>query len=110
MSIDGRDAFAIFFPVYVKENGQRRIWGAVEVAIDQTMFYQATGLMPARDRENQERYPHLDHLSIAIRDIASPAAARSLYKPQATDAAIAVPSSTASFIFGTTTLQPVASL
>ncbi|WP_027666667.1 bifunctional diguanylate cyclase/phosphodiesterase [Rhizobium leguminosarum] len=76
ISTDGRDAFAIFFPVYVKENGQRRIWGAVEVAIDQQMFYQATGLMPARDRENRERYPHLGHLSIAIRDIGAPTAAR----------------------------------
>ncbi|TAU66957.1 bifunctional diguanylate cyclase/phosphodiesterase [Rhizobium ruizarguesonis] len=74
ISIDGRDAFAIFFPVFVRENGQRRLWGAVEVAIDQTMFYQATGLMPARDRENRERYPHLDHLSIAIRDIGAAAA------------------------------------
>ncbi|MGO6994004.1 hypothetical protein ACCT11_36230, partial [Rhizobium johnstonii] len=44
--------------------------------IDQTMFYQATGLMPARDRENQERYPHLGHLSIAIRDIGLPTAAK----------------------------------
>ncbi|OWV64722.1 diguanylate cyclase [Rhizobium sp. R339] len=66
---DGRDAFAIFFPVFVKENGERRIWGAVEVTIDQKMFYEAAGLLPARDRENQERYPHLDHLSIAIRDL-----------------------------------------
>ncbi|OWV92351.1 diguanylate cyclase [Rhizobium sp. R635] len=65
----GREAFAIFFPVFVKENGERRIWGAVEVTIDQKMFYEAAGLMPARDRENQERYPHLDHLSVAIRDI-----------------------------------------
>ncbi len=45
ISIDSRDAFAIFFPVFVRENGERRLWGAVEVAIDQTMFYQATGLM-----------------------------------------------------------------
>ncbi|MBB4295179.1 MULTISPECIES: EAL domain-containing protein [Rhizobium] len=75
ISIDGRDAFAIFFPVFVKENGQRRVWGAVELVIDQPMFYEATGLMPARDRENRERYPHLDHLSIAIRDIGSPARA-----------------------------------
>jgi len=74
VSTDGRGAFAIFFPVFVKENGQRRIWGAVELVIDQKMFYEATGLMPARDRENQERYPHLDHLSIAIRDIGLPAA------------------------------------
>ncbi|QKK24807.1 bifunctional diguanylate cyclase/phosphodiesterase [Rhizobium hidalgonense] len=75
VSTDGRDGFAIFFPVFVKENGQRRVWGAVELAIDQQMFYEATGLMPARDRENRERYPHLDHLSIAIRDIGSPARA-----------------------------------
>ncbi|MBX4875287.1 EAL domain-containing protein [Rhizobium bangladeshense] len=69
ISVDGREAFAIFFPVFVKENGQRRIWGAVEVAVDRKIFYEATGLMPARDRENQERYPNLDHLSIAVRDI-----------------------------------------
>ncbi|MDR9812503.1 bifunctional diguanylate cyclase/phosphodiesterase [Rhizobium hidalgonense] len=75
VSTDGRDGFAIFFPVFVKENGQRRVWGAVELVIDQQMFYEATGLMPARDRENRERYPHLDHLSIAIRDIGSPARA-----------------------------------
>ncbi|MBX5197479.1 EAL domain-containing protein [Rhizobium sp. NZLR10] len=75
ISAEGRDAFAIFFPVFIKENGQRRIWGAVELIIDQQMFYEATGLMPARDRENRERYPHLDHLSIAIRDIGSPARA-----------------------------------
>jgi diguanylate cyclase (GGDEF)-like protein len=72
---DGRNTFAIFFPVFAKENGQRRIWGAVEVVIDQDMFYEATGLKPAHDRENRERYSHLDHLSIAIRDMASPAAA-----------------------------------
>lgn len=24
---DGKDTFAIFFPVFVKENGQRRVWG-----------------------------------------------------------------------------------
>ncbi|MFF0920079.1 bifunctional diguanylate cyclase/phosphodiesterase [Rhizobium leguminosarum] len=81
ISTDGRDAFAIFFPVYVKENGQRRIWGAVEVAIDQQMFYQATGLMPARDRENRERYPHLGHLSIAIRDIGAAAATNAALPP-----------------------------
>ncbi|PDS27783.1 bifunctional diguanylate cyclase/phosphodiesterase [Rhizobium phaseoli] len=65
----GRDGFAIFFPVFVKENGQRRLWGAVEATIDRKMFYEATGLRPARDRENQERFPNLDHLSIAVRDI-----------------------------------------
>jgi sensor domain CHASE-containing protein len=75
VSTDGRDGFAIFFPVFVKENGQRRLWGAVELVIDQQMFYEATGLMPARDRENRERFPHLNHLSIAIRDIGSPARA-----------------------------------
>ncbi|WP_454848427.1 EAL domain-containing protein [Rhizobium binxianense] len=68
---DGRDAFAIFFPVFVKENGQRRIWGAVEAVIDQDMFYENTGLKPARNSENQERFPHLDHLAIAVRDIGS---------------------------------------
>ncbi|EJZ20486.1 EAL domain-containing protein [Rhizobium sp. Pop5] len=71
---DGRDAFAIFFPVFVREKGERQIWGAVEVVIDQDMFYEATGLKAALNRENQERYAHLDHLSIAIRDI-SPAVA-----------------------------------
>jgi diguanylate cyclase (GGDEF)-like protein len=69
---DGEDAFAIFFPIFVKEDGKRRIWGAVEVVIDQDMFYEATGLKPARNSENQERYPHLDHLSIALSDIGSP--------------------------------------
>ncbi|WP_183745207.1 EAL domain-containing protein [Rhizobium sp. BK196] len=69
---DAENAFAIFFPVFVKQNGQRRIWGAVEVVIDQNMFYEATGLKPARNSENQERYPHLDHLSIAVRDIGIP--------------------------------------
>ncbi|CCM74672.1 bifunctional diguanylate cyclase/phosphodiesterase [Rhizobium mesoamericanum] len=66
---DGAEAFAIFFPVFVKENGQRRVWGAVEVTIDADMFYQNTGLQPARNSENQEKYPHLDHLSIAVRDL-----------------------------------------
>jgi hypothetical protein len=33
------------------------------------MFYRSTGLKPARDSENQEKYPHLDHLSIALRDL-----------------------------------------
>ncbi|MBW9115768.1 EAL domain-containing protein [Rhizobium cauense] len=64
------EAFAIFFPVFVKENGQRRVWGAVEVVVDADMFYQNTGLKPARNSENQEKYPHLDHLSIAVRDLA----------------------------------------
>ncbi|MCS0458262.1 MULTISPECIES: bifunctional diguanylate cyclase/phosphodiesterase [Rhizobium] len=67
---DGTEAFAIFFPVFVKENGQRRVWGAVEVMIDADMFYQNTGLQPARNSENQEKYPHLDHLSISVRDLA----------------------------------------
>lgn len=67
--IKGKGVFAIFFPVFVKENGQRRIWGGVEVAIDEGMFYENTGLKPARNSENQEKYPHLDHLSIAVRDI-----------------------------------------
>ncbi|OWV85078.1 EAL domain-containing protein [Rhizobium sp. R693] len=66
---DGAEAFAIFFPVFIKENGQRRVWGAVEVTIDADMFYQNTGLQPARNSENQEKYPHLDHLSIAVRDL-----------------------------------------
>ncbi|MBX4952294.1 EAL domain-containing protein [Rhizobium binae] len=79
--VDGRDVFAIFFPVFVKKNGQRQIWGAVEVAIDRKMFYEATGLMPARDRENQERYPNLDHLSIAVRDIGRPAGNDALSAP-----------------------------
>lgn len=69
ITTNGRDAFAIFFPVFVRENGHRRLWGAVEVAIDRKMFYEATGLTPSRDSENQERYPNLDHLSIAVRDI-----------------------------------------
>ncbi|WP_092752072.1 bifunctional diguanylate cyclase/phosphodiesterase [Rhizobium aethiopicum] len=73
ISADGRAAFAIFFPVFVKEHGQRRLWGAVEVAIDRKIFYEATGLMPARDRENQERYPNLDHLWITVRDIGATA-------------------------------------
>ncbi|MDP9808469.1 diguanylate cyclase (GGDEF)-like protein [Rhizobium tibeticum] len=68
---DGTEAFAIFFPVFVKENGQRRVWGTVEVMIDADMFYQNTGLQPARNSENQEKYPHLDHLSIAVRDLAT---------------------------------------
>jgi diguanylate cyclase (GGDEF)-like protein len=72
---DGRHAFAIFFPVFAKENGQRKIWGAVEVLIDQNMFYESTGLMPARNSENEEKYPHLEHLSIAVRDLALPEAA-----------------------------------
>lgn len=67
---DGKEAFGIFFPVFVKENGKRRIWGAVEVMIDANMFYQNTGLKPAHNSENQEKYPHLDHLSIAVRDLA----------------------------------------
>ncbi|EPE99431.1 bifunctional diguanylate cyclase/phosphodiesterase [Rhizobium grahamii] len=66
---DGKEAFAVFFPVFVKENGQRRIWGAVEVMVDADLFYQNTGLKPARNSENQEKYPHLDHLSIAVRDL-----------------------------------------
>jgi hypothetical protein len=28
--INGKDTFAIFFPVFVKDKGLRRIWGAVE--------------------------------------------------------------------------------
>ena len=68
-SANGKDTFAIFFPVYVKDKGLRRMWGAVEVVIDAEMFYQSTGLEPARDSENQEKYPHLDHLSIALRDL-----------------------------------------
>ncbi|APO66672.1 GGDEF/EAL domain-containing protein [Rhizobium gallicum] len=74
----GRDAFAIFFPIFIKENGQRKIWGAVEVTIDQDMFYENTGLKPARNSENQERYPHLDHLSIAVRDLGTVAEQRTL--------------------------------
>ncbi|OCJ17891.1 diguanylate cyclase [Rhizobium sp. AC44/96] len=69
---EGTDAFAIFFPVFVKENGTRRVWGAVEVVIDQNMFYENTGLRPARNSENQEKYPHLDHLSLAVRDLGLP--------------------------------------
>jgi sensor domain CHASE-containing protein len=61
-NIDGREAFAIFFPVFVKENGQRRVWGAVEVTIDADMFYRNTGLKPTHNAENEEKYPHLDHL------------------------------------------------
>lgn len=66
---DGKEVFAIFFPVFVKEEGQRRVWGAVEVAIDADMFYRNTGLKPARNAENEEKYPHLDHLQIAVRDL-----------------------------------------
>ncbi|TCU37377.1 bifunctional diguanylate cyclase/phosphodiesterase [Rhizobium azibense] len=74
----GRNAFAIFFPIFIKENGQRKIWGAVEVTIDQDMFYENTGLKPARNSENQERYPHLDHLSIAVRDLGTVSEQRAL--------------------------------
>jgi diguanylate cyclase (GGDEF)-like protein len=70
-NIDGREAFAIFFPVFVKENGQRRVWGAVEVTIDADMFYRNTGLKPTHNAENEEKYPHLDHLQIAVRDLAA---------------------------------------
>ncbi|KRB49945.1 diguanylate cyclase [Rhizobium sp. Root708] len=66
---EGKETFAIFFPVYVKEDGQRRVWGAVEVVTDANMFYQNTGLLAARNSENQEKYPHLDHLAIAVRDL-----------------------------------------
>jgi len=74
-TLDGKDTFAIFFPVFVKENGQRRVWGAVEAVIDADMFYENTGLKPARDSENREKYPHLDHLSIALRDLGTTGAA-----------------------------------
>jgi diguanylate cyclase (GGDEF)-like protein len=74
---DGKETFAIFFPVFVRENGQRRIWGAVEAVIDADMFYENTGLKPARDSENQEKYPHLDHLSITLRDLGSTGGAAS---------------------------------
>ncbi len=74
----GKDAFAIFFPIFVKENGQRNVWGAVEVTIDRDMFYENTGLKPARNSENQERYPHLGHLSIAVRDLGTAAEGSSL--------------------------------
>lgn len=68
-----QNAFAILFPVFVKQDGKRRLWGAIEAAIDQKMFYESTGLKPARNSENQQKYPHLDHLSIALRDMSSPA-------------------------------------
>ncbi len=68
--IDDKDNFAIFFPVFVKENGIRKVWGAVEVAIDQNLFYQSTGLKAVHNNENEEKYPHLDHLSIAVRNVA----------------------------------------
>jgi diguanylate cyclase (GGDEF)-like protein len=74
---DNKDTFGIFFPVFVKEDGQRRIWGAVEAVIDADMFYESTGLKPARDSENQEKYPHLDHLSITLRDLGTSGAAAS---------------------------------
>ncbi|WP_312862089.1 EAL domain-containing protein [Rhizobium sp. P32RR-XVIII] len=74
----GTDAFAIFFPIFVKDKGQRKVWGAVEVAIDRDMFYENTGLMPARNTENERRYPHLDHLSIALRDLNTAAAGKAL--------------------------------
>jgi diguanylate cyclase (GGDEF)-like protein len=69
----GRNAFAILYPIFVKENGQRKAWGAVEVTIDRDMFYEHTGLIPTRDSENQEHYPNLDHLSVAVRDLGTAA-------------------------------------
>lgn len=66
-------AFAILYPVFVKDANKRKLWGAVEAIIDERMFYEATGLKPARNSENEEKYPHLDHLSIALRDLSSPA-------------------------------------
>ncbi|TCR93467.1 EAL domain-containing protein [Rhizobium sp. BK376] len=70
---NGRNAFAIFYPIFVMEDGQRKAWGAVEVTVDRDMFYEDTGLIPSRSSENQERYPNLDHLSLAVRDLGTAA-------------------------------------
>jgi diguanylate cyclase (GGDEF)-like protein/PAS domain S-box-containing protein len=74
VSSDARPVFAVFFPVFAHDD-RRELWGGIQVLIDATRFYEATGLRPARNSENEERYPHLDHLSFALRDLTSSAGA-----------------------------------
>ncbi|CAN7596381.1 EAL domain-containing protein [Rhizobium sp. LjRoot30] len=70
----GAGGFVILYPVVSSEQGSHKLWGAIEAVIDENKFYEATGLSPVRNSENQERYPHLDRLSLAVRDLSLPAA------------------------------------
>ena len=66
---DGGSAFAVLFPVFAREGSGRRLWGAIEMLIDADQFYRSTGLKAARSDENEEKYPQLDHLAIAVRAV-----------------------------------------
>jgi len=67
---DGGSSFAIVFPVFTHEgSGSRHLWGAIEVRMSTNRFYAATGLDGQRATQSDESHPHLDHLSIAVRDV-----------------------------------------
>jgi diguanylate cyclase (GGDEF)-like protein/PAS domain S-box-containing protein len=67
----GTSAFAMVFPVFIRDGAQRKLWGGVEATFDAEQLYESTGLKPTLNSENEEKYPHFDHLSIAVRDPAS---------------------------------------
>ena len=64
----GVPAFVMVFPVFVRDGAQRKLWGGIEATFDAVQFYESTGLKATLNSENEEKYPHLDHLSIAMRD------------------------------------------
>jgi diguanylate cyclase (GGDEF)-like protein/PAS domain S-box-containing protein len=70
---NGRPAFAILFPVFINKDDRQQLWGGVQIMVDASRFYEQTGLRAARNSQNVEKYPHLDHLSLAVRDLSSSA-------------------------------------
>jgi diguanylate cyclase (GGDEF)-like protein len=71
LTSNAKSAFAIVFPVFVRDGTQHRLWGGVETTIDAAWFYEATGLKLARSSQGEETNPQVDHLSIAMRDLGS---------------------------------------
>ena len=63
---EGHDGFILIFPVIRRDGSSHSVWGAVRAVIDETQFYRVTGLLPAQGSENQQRYPHLQHLKLAL--------------------------------------------
>ena len=58
--------FVLIFPVITRDGDAHSVWGAVRAIIDETQFYRVTGLLPAQGSESQQRYPHLQHLKLAL--------------------------------------------
>ncbi|NKN39445.1 EAL domain-containing protein [Agrobacterium sp. a22-2] len=71
--------FLLHLPVTLSKKGVNSYWGVIEIVLDETAFFERTGLLRSNAEGNQKRYLGLDHLDIAIHDIGASAGAEPIF-------------------------------